>query len=444
MKTYRYVASDKYGTIFRSEIVAENTADVIQRLKKKKIALIKIKELKKTISRKQPTDKDRKIRREALTHRVGKGQIEELAGRTASTRRKPIVTVPIKPLDVVAFTQNLYLLKKADFNNVHALETLLDSIENVNLRIIVEDILDGVESGEYMYSIMEYYPDVFPPIYIGIIKTGEMSGTLVNSLEQARIYIESSYKIKTKLKSILIPNIAQFIAIILLTIIGVLVAIPYVEELYTEMGLEDRIPKATQIATDIIMFTGSIWYIIVPAIAAVIALIILYIRTPEGRYKYDLFKYKLPIFGELIVAMDTQKFLNALGLNLANGMRLQDSMDLSKDVVKNTVFLSIIETAKSNLILGESWIEPFLNSNLFPKMIPEMLKIGMDTDLAEMIVKIEDYVQHEIDRKIEKTIKALPEISYAIVGVILVIFVIVVMVPIIEVYMGSFLFDAYL
>ena len=77
-------------------------------------------------------------------------------------------------------------------------------------------------------------------------------------------------------------------------------------------------------------------------------------------------------------------------------------------------------------------------------MIPEMLKIGMDTDLAEMIVKIEEYVQHEIDRKLERTIKALPEVAYAFVGVIIVIFVLVVMVPIIEVYMGSFLFDAYL
>ncbi|MBE5821854.1 MAG: hypothetical protein E7311_04620 [Clostridiales bacterium] len=440
MRTYKYKASDKYGTIFKSEMNAENTAEVMKRLKEKKIALIGIKEQTKTIKRKNI--KDNKIRREALTHRAGRGEIEELTGR--KSKKKKLISNPIKPLDVVAFTQNLYLLKKADFNNVHALETLLDSVENENLRIIVEDILDGVEAGEYMYSIMEYYPDVFPPIYIGIIKTGETSGTLVNSLEQARIYIESSYKIKTKLRSILLPNIAQFVFMIVLTFVGILVAIPYVEELYTSLGLEDRIPKATQIATKVIKFTVSIWYIIIPAIIAVIALIVTYIRTPEGRYKYDLFKYKLPIFGELIVAMDTQKFLNALGLNLANGMRLQDSIDLSKDVVKNTVFLSIIETSKSNLILGESWIEPFTKSNLFPKMIPEMLKIGMDTDLAEMIVKIEDYVQHEIDRKIEKTIKALPEISYAFVGVILVIFVIVVMVPIIQVYMGSFLFDAYL
>lgn len=442
MKLYKYTATDKYGTTFKSEITAENTAEVMERLKSKKIALIKIKEQEKTIKRKNSKAREGKIRREALTHRVGRGEIEVLSGR--KTERRKLITTPIKPLDVVAFTQNLYLLKKADFNNVHALETLLDSVENENLRIIVKDILDGVESGAYMYSIMEYYPDVFPPIYVGIIKTGETSGTLVNSLEQARVYIETTYKLKTKLRSILIPNIAQFVFLIVLTFVGILVAIPYVEDLYEGLGLEDRIPRATQIATHVIKFLVSIWYIILPAIGAVIALFIMYTRTPEGRYKFDLFKYKVPIFGELINSMDMQKFLNALGLNLANGMRLQDSIDLSKEVVKNTVFLSIVETSKSNLILGEDWIEPFAKSNLFPKMIPEMLKIGMDTDLAEMIVKIEEYVQHEIDRKLEKTIKALPEISYAFVGVVIVIFVLVVMVPIIQVYMGSFLFDAYL
>lgn len=442
MKVFKYTAVDKYGNQFSNQMFAESEGEVMRRLKNKKISLIKIKESTKEIAKRKMLEKRQKVSREMLTHRVDKQEISNLVGKK---RKAKFISTPVKPLDVVAFTQNLYLLKKADFNNVHALETLIDGIENNTLKEIAEHILDGVENGEYMYSVMEYYPQVFPPIYIGIVKTGEMSGTLVNSLEQARIYIESSYKLRTRLRSILIPNIAQFVFMIVLTFVGILVAIPYVEELYESMGLEDKIPKATQVATKIIKYLCSIWYIIIPLIISIITVFVLYIKnTNEGRYRFDLFKYKVPIFGELIVAMDMQKFLNALGLNLSNGIRLQDAIDLSKDVVKNTVFLSIIETCKSNLILGENWVDPISKSNLFPKMIPEMLKIGMETDLSEMIVKIEDYVKHEIDRKIEKTVKALPEISYAFVGVILVIFVLVVMVPIIQVYMGSFLFDAYL
>ncbi len=442
MPYFKYYANDKYGIPFKGEMMAENTAEVINRLKKNNILPITIKKVqtstKKMVKR---SANNRLAERKNMLYRVDKSSL-------GNKKRKKIVEnvslKPIKVLDVMTFTQNLYLLKKADFNNIHALEALLEGEENNNFKIIIQDILDGVQSGQNMYTIMEYYPDVFPPIYIGIIKSGELSGTLVNSLEQAREYLESSESLKQKLKSILLPNIAQFVALTILLIVGVIIAIPKVQEIYTGVGLGNRIPEGTQKLFSLFMFMGDIWYVIVGLIAAIIFIIYMYIQTPEGRYRYDMFKYNFPVFGPLVAAIDLQKFLNALRLNLENGLRLQEAIDISKEVVKNRVFLSILENCKSNLIIGEDWVEPIFQSNIFPPIVSEMLRIGMETDLAEMIGKIQEYMQKDIDRKLETTIKVLPEISYSFVGIMIVVFVIVVMVPIMEVYMGSFLFDAYL
>lgn len=442
MPFFKYYANDKYGIPFKGEMMAENTAEVIKRLKKNNILPITIKKVQ-TSTRKvvKRSANKRLAERKNMLYRVDKSSLE-------NRKKKKIVDnvtfKPIKIMDVMTFTQNLYLLKKADFNNIHALESLLQGESNENFRIIIQDILDGIQAGQNMYTIMEYYPDVFPPIYIGIIKSGELSGTLVNSLEQAREYLESSESLKQKLRSILIPNIAQFVALILLLIVGVIVAIPQVQKVYEGVGLADRIPQYTKTFSAMLTFMGSIWYVWIGLIAAIAFIIYMYIKTPEGQYKFDMLKYNFPIFGSLVAAIDLQKFLNALRLNLENGMRLQEAMEISKEVVKNKVFLSIIESAKSNLIIGEDWVEPIRQANIFPKIVPEMLTIGMETDLAEMIGKIQEYMQTDIDRKLERTIKVLPEISYAFVGVMIVIFVIVVMVPIIEIYMGSFLFDAYL
>ena len=79
------------------------------------------------------------------------------------------------------FTQNFYLLKKANFNNIHALSTIIESIDNLSFKSIVEDILAGVEAGENMYTTMEYYTNVFPFIYINIVKVGELS-RITNSI----------------------------------------------------------------------------------------------------------------------------------------------------------------------------------------------------------------------------------------------------------------------
>ena len=124
-------------------------------------------------------------------------------------------------------------------------------------------------------------------------------------------------------------------------------------------------------------------------------------------------------------------------------MRIQDTIEVSKNVIQNYVMLSIIETAINNITIGASWIEPFEKSGLASPMITEMLKIGMQTDLTEMMEKLVEYMEIDIQNIMNKIMKALPQIVYAIVGVVLIFFVIVILVPCVQVYMGNFLFSAY-
>ena len=123
-------------------------------------------------------------------------------------------------------------------------------------------------------------------------------------------------------------------------------------------------------------------------------------------------------------------------------MRIQEAIEVSKNVVQNYVMLSIIETSINNIIIGDSWIEPFEKSGLTGAMQTEMLKIGMQTDLPEMMTKLVEYMEIDIDNIMQKIMKVLPEVVYLIVGVVLIFFVLVVLAPCIEVYMGGWLFDA--
>jgi len=184
------------------------------------------------------------------------------------------------------------------------------------------------------------------------------------------------------------------------------------------------------------------WYIPVGIIAAIVAAIVFYVHTPKGKYNFDYFKYKMPIFGQLIFALDFSRLMKAMLLNLNNGMRIQDAIDVSKNVVQNYVMLSIVETSLNNIIIGESWIEPFEKSGLPKSMVTEMLKIGMQTDLPEMMDKLVEYMEIDIDNIIQKIVKVLPEVTYLFVGIVLIFFVLVVLAPCIEVYMGGFLFSA--
>ena len=351
-------------------------------------------------------------------------------------------TEKITSRDIRVFTQNFYLLKKANFNNIHALSTVIETTENPKFKSVLEDILSGVESGEFMYTTMEYYSNVFPYIYINMIKVGELSGSLETSLQQAVTYLDSNDALTRKLKKILVPNIAMFFGILILLFAAVIIGVPMLQGIFDQMG-GGELPKLTLQFSNFVNLLIAYWYIPVGVIVTAVALFFLWISTPKGRYQFDYFKYTMPIFGKLIYSLDFTRLMRSVLLNLQNGMRIQDSLEVSKNVIKNNVMLSVIETSINNIFIGQSWIDPFEKTRLSSPMTTEMLKIGMQTDLTEMIAKLLEYMEQDIDNTMEKVVKVLPEVSYAIVGVVLIFFVLVVLVPCIQMYMGNFLFDAY-
>lgn len=226
-------------------------------------------------------------------------------------------------------------------------------------------------------------------------------------------------------------------------IVGTIYAIPAIQDVFEEVGTQDKLPAVTLWFSRFLDSFVNWWYIPVILILAIIIALVIYVRTPKGKYRFHRFKYKMPVFGKLIYALDFSRVMKVVSLNIKNGMRLQQALDVAKNVVNNTVMMSIVETSINNIMVGKSWVEPFEKSGFGSRMTTEMLKVGTQTDLPTMLDKLLDYTEIDIDNILQRIMKVLPEISYAIVGVVLIFFVIVVLVPCIQVYMGSFLFSAY-
>lgn len=349
----------------------------------------------------------------------------------------------IKQEEIMSFTQSFYLLKRAGFTNVKALVTLLENTANPELRDIIADILNGIEAGEYIHTTMENYPQYFSPLYVNIIKVGELSDSLADSLQQALKSLESNRDIKRKVRKAVTQPITMIITLILLGVVAVLFGLPVMENLYTELGVEDQIPAATIAFSNFIKSVGRYWYVLVAIIAGLVFAYISWVSTPNGKFARDKFKYTMPIFGQLMIRLDLQKFLRAMQLNLDNNAKLLDSIEVSKSVVKNYLFLAMVEGAQSNLTQGLSWVEPFEQYDFMPTMVTEMLKIGMETDIKTMMSKITEYISDDIEITIQKIMSTIPQVSMGIAGVVIIAFVWIILKPIMEVYMGNFLFDAY-
>ena len=298
MPTYTYKAVTEHGVVVRNKVESASRQHLIKTLKNNNLIPISIEQV--AYIGKNPKKKKRNVTDiQEIMRNVNTTQLGAKA-RKLSTKEKVNLyfakTEKITQRDLVVFTQNFYLLKKANFNNIHALNTIIQSTENVTFKGILEDILAGVEAGENMYTTMEYYEDVFPYIYINMIKVGELSGSLTNSLEQAVKYLDDTASLTRKLRGILIPNIIQFVLLIVMLVVGTLFAIPAIQSVYDQVGTEEELPAITLWFADFMNTAIKYWYIPVLIILAIVAVILFYINTPKGKYNFHYFKYKMPIF----------------------------------------------------------------------------------------------------------------------------------------------------
>lgn len=431
MAEYKYRAMSKKGKGINGRMEETSKYNVIKKLKEHNLVPLSIKKVDKISFTKKIKKRNAILTKELL--KIQKSNVN----RNTNILQFIVKNRKVKRKDVLVFTQNFYLLKKSNFTNVQALLTILNNTENNNFKEIVEDILAGIESGEKIYTTLEYYSKIFPFIYINIIKVGELSGSLTNALYQALVYMEESEKLGKQLRGILLPNILSTISILLMTFFGVLFGVPQLQKIYESTGY--KIPAPTQMFFELSTYIVLYWYVFVGIIVGLIFFLQFYKNQPKGKYRIDMAILKMPVFGKLITRINLSKYFQAVLLNLKNGSRLQDSLDIGKDVLSNYVLLSIIEAAKNNLLLGYSWVQPFEDSDVIPVMVTDMLKIGMETDITEMIEKIYEYIQQDIDNTIKDIIKALPQVTYGIVGIFIIVFVLIIMVPLIDLSMGNFI-----
>lgn len=444
MPSYKYRVLMENGRVGRGKVVATNKTKAIEALKDGQMQPVFIKRLYESKKKYKRLDYKRleRANQKAITESIRKKKVknkQKLDLREITWQDVKIALKRPKPKEVLTFANNFYILKKAKFNNVQALQALYDGEANEAFKDIIEDLLIGVESGEKLHTIMESYPKVFPPLFVNFIKVGEESGNLDTALLYARDYMEQANQIKKEVRRAIIPRVLQVVLILLMMYVALMVGVPLLENIYDMFGSKEDIPKATLVALDVCKWIGSNGLFLLAAIGVIIGGIYVYINSPMGKYKWDKFLLTAPVIGPLINNITVNEFFQAMLLNLKNGMRIQESLEVSKNVTSNYYFLSAIEAGKANSLVGSSWIDPFEEKKLFKPMVKEMVSIGMKTDLPEMMAKVNDYIKVEIKESLARFSKVLPEITYAFVGVALIAFVITVMVPLTVVYMGGFI-----
>lgn len=345
----------------------------------------------------------------------------------------------IKINDIREFTEQFLFLKEANFSNASALKTIIKNTRNENFVNILKMILKNSEKNIYIYRTMESYSQIFPLIYINLIKNGELTNALDEGLRNAIAYLKKEEELTNIVQEKLFPNILLIFGTMLIMFLSIILGIPLIEELLFTTNITLELPLITRIVFEICSLITYKWYIFVVLIGVCILLIILKLRTPKGKLHFDKFKYKNRIFGKLLYLLDFSRLIRCLTINLENKMRLHDCLEVCKDVVKNTFMLNTIEKSINSIFKGNLWIEAFEEDKILDSIAIEMIKKSSETKKTDFISKTIEYLEYQIDKEMERLIIKITEISYVIFGVLFLIYIGTILLPCISVYLSSFL-----
>ncbi len=334
----------------------------------------------------------------------------------------------LKNLDgIINLTQNLLILKKAGADDVEALKTITNQEDNIQLKLILKEMMQNVESGEYIYNTMEKYPKVFPATYVNMIKMGELSKSEITSLEESLKYLLKENKRNEKISSAIKPKIIQLIGIIAIFIIGTITIIPCIQNMCNSLDSAIALPWITTAINSLL----KVWYY--PAI--ILILVILAIRIYLKKYATG---YTSKIFGKLNYTRDFHKVMSSILVSLKNGMNIHEALEESKNVVENKTMLKIINQSIENCSSSDkSWTLPFREVEYGSSMLAEMLKLGEQSELLPRLEKILEITEKDIENTLNKISNTLRKTICVSILLVLIFFVITVLIPSLKIYINA-------
>lgn len=370
----------------------------------------------------------------AVTGEIRKGIMEAPTEQVVEVylRRLNIVPIKIQPKkekgfslqlkrvsdkDVTLFTRQFATILEAGVPIVKGLETLAMQQKNRYFQNIIHTIRRKVEAGSSLSEAMAEYPKVFNTLYVQMVKSGEASGNLDIILKRLAGYMEKILALKSKLKHAMIyPSVIIFVAIVVVSII-MLFVIPKFEELFREAG--QSLPLPTQILLSISKKFKWIFIIFVAFVITSFLSIKYYRNNEKGRYNTDKLLLHFPLLGNLFHKAAISRLARTLANLIGGGVPLLQALSIAGETSGNKVIEKALEEVRINVSAGHTIADPMIYTGVFPYMLIEMVRIGeMSGNLEEMLNKVADFYEEEVDRTVQTLSTLVEPILLIFLGVI--------------------------
>jgi type IV pilus assembly protein PilC len=344
----------------------------------------------------------------------------------------------MSPREIIAFTRQLAVMLKSGISPVEALKAQVAQVEGSGFREKILDITEAIEGGSSLSQALSLFPKLFDQFYIGVIRAGEASGKVANSLDYLATHIEREYNLHQKIKGAMI-----YPAFVLSVFIGVFFLatffiIPKLSEVLTAFGGE--LPFMTKFIIYLSEFVRGGGWLFIAGIFLVLALLPQYFKkTKKAKTFFDGIILKLPILGEFQKKINLSRFAENFSVLLEAGLPITQALKIVKEILSNSVYRKIITEAQDSVAKGERISSVF---GLYPDKIPafviQMIATGEESGkLDDALMEIVDFYQQEIERMVDGLPNVIEPLLIIVLGAGVAIMAVSIFIPLFKIGSGG-------
>lgn len=330
--------------------------------------------------------------------------------------------------EIVVFSRQLAVMISATVPIVKALRILTKQTENITFKIVISEVADEVDGGAKLSDALARYPQVFDDFFSHMIKTGETTGKLDETLNYLADQKEKDYDLTSKIKGAMIYPIFILAGLFVVGAVMMIFVIPKLTAVLEEAGAE--LPFSTRMLIGTSNFMQHYWWMIILFIVAAVVLYRLIQRTEAGKVRIDMIKLRIPVFGNLFKKIYLTRFARSFSNLIASGVPLARSLEIVADVIGNSIFRDLTLKTIKEVEDGNSISTVFSRSKIIPIMLPQMLTVGEQTGRIDKILnKLADFYAKEVENLVANLVSLIEPMIIALLGAAVAVLVVSILLP---------------
>ncbi|MEK9175502.1 MAG: type II secretion system F family protein [Patescibacteria group bacterium] len=303
---------------------------------------------------------------------------------------------PISLEEKINFTRNTAVMIGAGLSLTKAMDVMSRQAHNSRFKSIVLVMADIIKKGKTFGEALGEYPSVFPKYYQEMVKAGEKSGNLENSLKLVALQLHKDYSLRRKIRSAMMYPLIIFIAMIGIGILMLIYVVPTLVSTFSELGVE--LPASTRAVIYVSNSLLTSGLIMLGAVIILGGLLFRFLKTIRGKNGMDIIFVKLPIIGGINKKFNAARTCRTLSSLITSGVDILEAISITQGVLQNHLYKTVLNNAKERIQRGEAIARSFLDAeSLYPPLVGEMIAVGEETgELSQMLLRLAIFYENEV------------------------------------------------